>query len=465
MGGALMQTCRSIDISVSGEGERAIDFTLERTTIEASPTPGTTVSRYTDLTSLPTPNYDDFFAAVARHSNDLELNPRLVIETSRGCWWGERSHCTFCGLNGGAMEYRVKSAPQVLEEIRELRATHGNLPVDTVDNILALEFLETLFPELAKQQSGLNLFFETKSNLKLHHLKLLRDAGVTRMQPGIESLSDSVLQLMRKGVPAALNVQFLRNAKEVGIWANWNYLWGFPGEDPDEYENVADLIPLIHHLPPPVIGSRLRLDRYSPLYQSPEKYGLREIRPYPAYRFAFPQSTDETLYRLAYYFVYCYNDGRDPDAYTLRLSTELARWRQEHGRAECVFLDDSRNRRMLVLDTRDCATKELSLLCGLSREILLACREVHSSQEILAGGRTGALRGHSANEYRAAISILAKAGLLLEIGGRFVSLPVSLEQYQIASHTAALISKRFAEVGVCKNGETTVDASQINCLS
>jgi len=22
--------------------------------------------------------------------------PSLTFETSRGCWWGERSHCTFC---------------------------------------------------------------------------------------------------------------------------------------------------------------------------------------------------------------------------------------------------------------------------------------------------------------------------------------------------------------------------------
>ena len=34
----------------------------------------------------------------------------LLIETARGCWWGERAHCTFCGLNGGTMRYRSMDA-------------------------------------------------------------------------------------------------------------------------------------------------------------------------------------------------------------------------------------------------------------------------------------------------------------------------------------------------------------------
>ena len=35
--------------------------------------------------------------------------PTLALETSRGCWWGAKHHCTFCGLNGGTMQYRSKS--------------------------------------------------------------------------------------------------------------------------------------------------------------------------------------------------------------------------------------------------------------------------------------------------------------------------------------------------------------------
>ena len=39
---------------------------------------------------------------------------RSSSETARGCWWGERQHCTFCGLNGATMAFRSKTPERVL---------------------------------------------------------------------------------------------------------------------------------------------------------------------------------------------------------------------------------------------------------------------------------------------------------------------------------------------------------------
>src|SRR3954465_271775 len=45
------------------------------------------------------------------------LRPLMLIETARGCWWGAKNHCTFCGLNGETMGFRAKSADRVMTEI------------------------------------------------------------------------------------------------------------------------------------------------------------------------------------------------------------------------------------------------------------------------------------------------------------------------------------------------------------
>ena len=51
------------------------------------------------------------------------ISPSLLIESARGCWWGAKQHCTFCGLNGETMTFRAKSAPRVLAELeRQMRA-------------------------------------------------------------------------------------------------------------------------------------------------------------------------------------------------------------------------------------------------------------------------------------------------------------------------------------------------------
>ena len=47
-------------------------------------------------------------------------------------------------------------------------------------------------------------------------MRLLRDAGVTTIQPGIESFSDRVLKLMKKGVTGLQNIQLLKWCKEIG---------------------------------------------------------------------------------------------------------------------------------------------------------------------------------------------------------------------------------------------------------
>ena len=51
--------------------------------------------------------------------------PALPVESSRGCWWGQKSHCTFCGLNGEGMRFRPRARSGV-ERVHELAARYGS---------------------------------------------------------------------------------------------------------------------------------------------------------------------------------------------------------------------------------------------------------------------------------------------------------------------------------------------------
>ena len=59
---------------------------------------------------------------------------------------------------------------------------------------------------------------------------MLHLAGVHRIQPGIESLSNNVLKLMRKGTTGIRNIQLLKWCKQYKIAVDWNILYGFPGK-------------------------------------------------------------------------------------------------------------------------------------------------------------------------------------------------------------------------------------------
>ncbi len=170
-----------------------------------------------DLDALPYPDFTDFFSQFQQSRFSRDWQASVFVETSRGCWWGERMHCTFCGLNGATMTYRSKSAPRALAELLHLTATHPGCDIQVVDNILDLKYFKTLLPELAARKLNVSLFYETKANLKKEQVRLLRDSGVLTIQPGIESFSDRVLKQMKKGVTGLQNIQLLGMPYEIGI--------------------------------------------------------------------------------------------------------------------------------------------------------------------------------------------------------------------------------------------------------
>jgi ribosomal peptide maturation radical SAM protein 1 len=89
-----------------------------------------------DLDSLPTPDYDSYYEAMHRYEKEKGMDFRdfedngllftgMQVQASRGCWWGEKSHCTYCGLNGTSLDYRSKSTERFVAEIEELSQRYG----------------------------------------------------------------------------------------------------------------------------------------------------------------------------------------------------------------------------------------------------------------------------------------------------------------------------------------------------
>ncbi len=170
-----------------------------------------------ELDALPIPCYDDFFAARAALGTRLPERFDLVFESSRGCWWGQRSHCTFCGLNNEGMTYRMKSPDRVIRELVTLSETHQCLDFEAADNILPQAAYRTMLPALAGLGTDFRFLYEIKANITRDDAGALARAGVRWVQPGVESFSDHVLRLMRKGSTGAQNIQLLKWLQEAGV--------------------------------------------------------------------------------------------------------------------------------------------------------------------------------------------------------------------------------------------------------
>jgi radical SAM superfamily enzyme YgiQ (UPF0313 family) len=410
------------------------------------PLPGPALPRavFTDLDSLPTPRYDDFFAALAASPLRTRIRPGLPLETSRGCWWGAVHQCTFCGLNGTGMGFRSKSPARVVAEFGELQDRYGIGDFEAVDNILDHRYYSSLLPDLAADGRSRRIFFEIKANVTRAQVEALVAAGVTWVQPGIESLHSEVLRLMDKGIKGWQNVQLLKWARELGLRLSWSLLWGFPGEKDDWYEDMAAWLPALEHLQPPASLPRVRFDRYSVYHEQARRLGLI-LFPIGAMSLVYPLPPAD-VDGLAYFF--STEPGAGPLRYVQSLTDEMTRnagihalagavkaWRAAYaaGRLPALVMRDEHDHLDLT-DSRSCARQPRYRLDGLARAVYLAC-DGAPRRARLAETVRAQVPAATGDQVAGVVARLLADRLLLEIDGRLIAL--ALPMSGPASGTAA----------------------------
>jgi len=436
MGHALHRNFPVLDFVVSGEGERALVTLLDALEAGAgddrlgaiaglcwrrdgesvaNPVAGDQLA----MDQVPRPRFDDYFTAIAAGPVREYLEPKLVHEAARGCWWGMLKHCTFCGLNGSTMEFRSKPPERVFAEIADDVTRHQVLDVVMVDNIMDTDYIGTLLPQLADADWDLRLHYEVKSNLRRDHVRALAEAGVVHIQPGIESLSTRVLKIMAKGVDSITNVRLLRDCEELRVTTPWNLLYGFPGEEPDDYLPLLAQIPNLFHLQPARVATRIALERFSPYHQRPELgFGLR--RPAAFYRHVYDLPVAELMDLV---FIFDTPDAGIGGELEQSILDAVSRWQDAYLTSTLTY--ETTDGELVIADARADRTPR--------EHVLREPWHVAGYQMLMNGHGPASLTrvlgdladGLGAGEVDAWLAWLAREGLVFEDGGRFVALATS----------------------------------------
>ena len=372
-----------------------------------------------NLDSLPTPNYEEYFERAKRLGLTQFISP-LPFESSRGCWWGQKSHCTFCGLNGFNMTYRSKSTQRVLRELSEMAVKYRINTFEAVDNILDVKYVENLFSEIQATKTDYQFFYEIKANLNHNQIRSLYLGGVRAVQPGIESLNSHILKLMRKGSTMLLNVRLLKWCQYYGINVAWNLLWGFPGEKEEDYLNQLKVLKLISHLSPPTGCGRIWMERFSPYFVKKDEFPIKDLRPEKSYNFAYPLGVD--LEKIAYFFDYTMEDTL-PDSMHKETSQWIDLWKQNWGSnsqatlsyrrtLDALFIDDKRESEQGVSHAIYDSMALIYEYCG---ETMRSASQVFQHLE---------LQGYccSNNEVVEALNFFCQSGVMLSENGQYLSL-------------------------------------------
>jgi ribosomal peptide maturation radical SAM protein 1 len=443
MGPALMRAFPYVDYVVSGEAEESFPSLLKilfsrnnelitnlggvsyrnngevKTNAPAGP--------IENLDAYPIMDCDDYYQQLGELEEEsrkaIERGP-IFFECSRGCWWGQHSHCTFCGLNDFTIRFRSKSPDTIIKELVALSKRHNVLSFSATDNILNPSHLIKLLPRLKETGFDFNLFFEVKANMTKQHVKILRESGVSVVQPGIENFSTHVLQLMGKGTTMLQNIQTLKWFEEFGIHVEWNLIGGFPGEREEDYLLLERVIPLLYHLPPPTrpVFTRFGMLRFSPNFDFAEEFGFANVRPKEHCKYIY--DLDAALLRnVVYYFDYELPGFESFLPHIRRINALLEEWHRKYYSEE-IELSYGRGPDFLeVIDERDGFTKKLSLR-GNDMKILTCCDNISSLDMIMDSLNNN---GEAPNEpdLLSSIERLEAQRLILSEGGKYLSLPIA----------------------------------------
>ena len=381
---------------------------------------------FVNLNALPYPDYDSFFEAFEQ-SSFSDTDVLLYFETSRGCWYGQKQHCTFCGVNGSAMDFRTKDADRAVEEIKYLYDRYGGFTklLGATDNIMPAQYPKTMLPKLAALNLDTEIFYETKSNLTQEQLQLYYESGVRQVQPGIESLNSQVLKLMKKGVSGIRNIQMLKWSIQYDVNPKWNILYGFPGETPADYEGVAEQFARLHHLPPPLSCVPIRIDRFSPYHERPEEYGITNLKAHPAYHEIYRGLDARLIEDLAYCFVGDWDSKHLVSQYDQEVWGAVARWQREHDQVALIAItsDD----RVAIGDFRVIGSPSYWVLSGIERELYLTCERARALKFIAQ--RLTQSQGFeiTADAVAELAAPLVERGVLLAEDDKLLSLAIPLE--------------------------------------
>lgn len=328
------------------------------------------------------PDYDDYFEQLRQinPASPMLENPIILYETSRGCWWGEKHHCAFCGLNALTMKYRAKPREKVLTDVARLSERYDTLRFRFVDNILDMKYIDGFFGKIGQENYDLQFFVEVKSNLTKDQMKTLAHGGVNVIQPGIESLSLNQLNGMNKGVSPIQNILCLKWAFYYGIEVSWNILTGFPGETDEDYRRQIDIIKSLIHLQPPTSVGNFWLERFSPYFNHPDDYGIRIKGPGEAYSYVYG-SMEIDMMKIAYDFEYEIRDSVDP-ALKKELHQAVAEWKKRFQSDQVPFLFFAKSMDFVtVYDGRHKAGPTKTRFAGPYAWIISFCNEGPRSLE------------------------------------------------------------------------------------
>jgi radical SAM superfamily enzyme YgiQ (UPF0313 family) len=211
----------------------------------------------------------------------------LLIEVFQGCNYNA---CKFCGIYKEREPFKVLKLEEIFRQVDAATKLYGDyyhtvfltgsdmtsLPTEFLIGVLRK--ISQTFPKLERvtcYSSARSAIAKTPDEFTK-----LREAGLRRVHMGLESGSDKILKLMKKGTLSKTIIQAGRRIKEAGIQLSLYVLLGLGGKDFTQ-EHVRGTVEVLNQTDPDFIRFRtLNILPNTPLYQEVKEGTFKLLTPY-----------------------------------------------------------------------------------------------------------------------------------------------------------------------------------------
>ena len=213
----------------------------------------------------------------------------LLVQATIGC---PHNLCTFCTVYKGerSVKFRIRPVEEIKEDLRRahqhlgdsvetLFFPSGNTIIMRTDDLAEIcRYAHELFPSLRRITIYASAQYIHRKGLQ--DMKVLAEAGLSRVHVGLESGDDVVLQRTRKGATSEVVIEAGRIIKEAGIELNEYVVLGLGGKERTR-EHIRETVRVLNAIDPDVIRLRTFLPKINtPILKEIESGAFEMLSPH-----------------------------------------------------------------------------------------------------------------------------------------------------------------------------------------
>lgn len=192
---------------------------------------------------------------------------------NKGCIY----KCEFCRPYKISDKFQTKRFPRVINELKSLSSKYKTDSFMFLNNLInpSAVYFDKFCDSL--QESSMNILWSDSArpaNLNKGLLEKARQNGCICLVFGVETLSNSLLDKMRKGTNYSEIKKVLMDSSNAGIWNHINLMAGFPNESKEDISltlsRIEEIIPFIDSYN----FAQFQLAPYLKMFYHPDDYNI-----------------------------------------------------------------------------------------------------------------------------------------------------------------------------------------------